>query len=68
MGTLENRLTEAVLTCTHNPCFEQKLEKYHNFYLKIIIFTAVEKLQFITYACVRNVKTAQCMQFVARPF
>ena len=25
----------------HGLCFEQKLEKYHNFHLKIIIFTAV---------------------------
>ena len=25
VGTRQNRLTEAVLTCTHNQCFEQKL-------------------------------------------
>ena len=36
-----NRLTEAVLTCNHDLCFEQKFEKYQNFHLKIIIFTAV---------------------------
>ena len=29
---------EAVLTSTHNLCFEQKYEKYQNFYLKIFIF------------------------------
>ena len=29
---------EAVLMSTHNPCFEQKYEKYQNFYLKIFIF------------------------------
>ena len=29
---------EAVLTSTHNLCFEQKHEKYSNFYLKIFSF------------------------------
>ena len=28
MGTRYNRLIEAVLTSTHNLCFEQKYEKY----------------------------------------
>ena len=32
----------AVLTCTHNLCFEQKKENYHIFHLKIIVFTAVK--------------------------
>ena len=31
MGTRKNRLGEAVLTSTHNLCFEQKYEKYQNF-------------------------------------
>ena len=31
MGTRLNRLIEAVLTGTHNLCFEQKCEKYQNF-------------------------------------
>ena len=31
MGTRENRLGEAVLTSTHNLCFEQKYENYQNF-------------------------------------
>ena len=31
MGTRWNRLDEAVLTNTHNLCFEQKYEKYQNF-------------------------------------
>ena len=26
-----NNPTEAVLTCTHNLCIEQKYEKYYNF-------------------------------------
>ena len=30
--------TEAVLTSTHNLCFEEKYETYQNFYLKIFIF------------------------------
>ena len=38
MGTRQNRLVEAVLTSTHNLCFEQKYEKYQNFYLKIFLF------------------------------
>ena len=28
---MKNRLVEAVLTSTHNLCFEQKYEKYQNF-------------------------------------
>ena len=31
MGTRENRLAEAVLTSTHNLCFEEKYEKYQTF-------------------------------------
>ena len=34
-------LTEAVLTCTHNPCFEQKYKIDKKIQLKIVIFTAV---------------------------
>ena len=36
-----NRLGNAVLTSTHNLCFEQKCKKYPNFYLKIVIFLVV---------------------------
>ena len=32
------RLIEAVLTRTFNLCFEQKYEKYQNFYMKIFRF------------------------------
>ena len=35
-------ISEAVLTCTHNLCFEQKIRKHQTFSLKIIIFTAVK--------------------------
>ena len=31
MGTRKNRLGEAVLTSTHNLCFEQKYEKHQSF-------------------------------------
>ena len=31
MGTRQNCLVEAVLTSTHNLCFEQKYEKYQSF-------------------------------------
>ena len=32
----------AVLTCTHNKCFEQKYENSQKIKLKIVIFTAVK--------------------------
>ena len=38
MGICYNRLAEAVLTSTHNLCFEQKYEKYQFFYLKMFSF------------------------------
>ena len=34
MGNRKNRLAEAVLTCTHNLCFEQKYKKYQSFLSK----------------------------------
>ena len=42
-GTRLNRLVEAVLTSTHNLCFEQKYEKYQIFYLKFFISFLVVK-------------------------
>ena len=42
------RINEAVLTCTHNICFEQKYEKSKNMkkvkknQLKIVIYTAMK--------------------------
>ena len=42
MGTRKNRLNEAVLTCTHNLCFEQKMKIVKKFQLKIVIFTDVK--------------------------
>ena len=49
MGTLKNRLSEAVLACTHNLRFEQKYENtcvVKISQLKIVIFTAVK------YCCI----------------
>ena len=42
MGTRENRLIEAVLTSTHNLCFEQKYEKYQNFLSENFFFLVVK--------------------------
>ena len=44
MGTRWNRLDEAVLTSTHNLCFEQKYEKYQyfsteNFHFLVVRFS-----------------------------
>ena len=42
MGTRKNRLSEAVLSITHNLCFEQKYENnIRIFYLKIFLFLVV---------------------------
>ena len=38
MGTL----CEAILTSTHNRCFEQKYEEYQIFYLKIFLFLVIK--------------------------
>ena len=54
MGTRYNRLNEAVLTCTHNICFEQKYENSKKNQLKIAIFYSREKLLYIAWACFRN--------------
>ena len=42
MGTRKNRLAEAVLTGTHNLCFEQKYEKYQNFLSENFPFLVVK--------------------------
>ena len=41
MGTRYNRHNEAVLTCTHKICFEQKYENSKK-KMEIVIFTAVK--------------------------
>ena len=42
MGTRLNRLTQAVLTSTHNLCFEQEYEKYQNFLSENFPFLVVK--------------------------
>ena len=40
--------------CTHDLCFEQKLEKHHNFSSENYHLNSREILQYITWACLRN--------------
>ena len=42
MSTRWNRLAEAVLTSTHNLCFEQKYEKYQSFLSEIFQYLEVK--------------------------
>ena len=42
MGTRYNRLGKAVLTSTNNLCFEQKHEKYLNFFSDNFLFLVVK--------------------------
>ena len=46
MGTRWNRLADAVLTGTHNLCFEQKYEKYVVFFFFFFFFLS-EHFQFL---------------------
>ena len=41
MGTRKNRLAEVVLMSTHNLCFEQKYEKYQNYFSENFQFLVV---------------------------
>ena len=54
MGACKNRLSEAVLTCTHDLCFEQKKRKYCNFSFENNHFYSREILLYIVWACYRN--------------
>ena len=60
MGTRKNRLSEAVLACTHDLCFVQKKKKIkykkilHFFHLKKYHFYSREILQYIARTCLRN--------------
>ena len=53
MGTCENRLNEAVLTCTHNLCFEQKYENSKKITEKCHFYSC-EKSPYIACVCFRN--------------
>ena len=48
--------SRGVLTSTHNLCFEQKYEKYQNFYLKIFIFFWWRNFQYIWITSVTAVQ------------
>ena len=54
MGTRQNRLIEAVLTCTHNICFEQKYENSQKNSIENCHFYSCEKSLYIAWACFRN--------------
>ena len=57
MGTRSNRLIKAVLSSTHNLCFEQKYEKYQIFLSENFLLFFVGKIfstYMFKYACFRN--------------
>ena len=54
MGTRKNRLAEAVLTSTHNLCFEQKCEKYQNFLSENFSFFGCKIFNIFDQARFRN--------------
>ena len=54
MGTRQNRLIEAVLTCTHNICFGQKYENSQKNSTENCHFYGREKSLYIAWACFRN--------------
>ena len=51
MGTRQNRLNEAVLTCTYNICFEQKYENSQTISTENCYFYSSEKSLYIAWAC-----------------
>ena len=51
-------LDEAVLTSTHNLCFEQKHEKYQNFLCEKLPFFSCKIFSVFEYACFHNVTKA----------
>ena len=63
MGIRLNRLAEAVLTCTHNLCFEQKSENNQKNSTESFQFLQLKKSLYITRACFRNVKVTEWPPF-----
>ena len=55
MGTRYNRLNEAVLTCTHNLCFEQKYENSQKISTENCHFYSREKSLLLNGRVFRNV-------------
>ena len=60
MGTHWNCLTEAVLTCTHNLCVEQKDENSENISNENCHFYSREKSLYVALACFRNASVLFC--------
>ena len=58
MGTCE-----AVRTCTHNLCFEQNSEKYHNFSSENYHFYSCKKSLHISWACFVMCLWMHCLLF-----
>ena len=54
MGSRGNRLAEAVLTSTHNLCFEQKYEKYQSFLSQNFQFFGAKIFYIFEWARFRN--------------
>ena len=55
MGTRYNRLSEAVLTCIHNLCFEQKYENSQIISTENCHLYSREKSLYVAWAFFRNV-------------
>ena len=69
MGTRYNRLAEAVLTSTHNLCFEQKYEKYQKFLSENFQFLEVNFSIYLNrrvFVMLR--KLISCSHFLERTF
>ena len=54
MGTRSNRLSEAVLTCSHNLCFERKYENSQNISIENCHYYSREKSLYLAWACFHN--------------
>ena len=55
MGTCYNCLGKAVLTCTHNQCFEQPYWKYQNLSREDFHFYNQKIFLYIAWVCFHNV-------------
>ena len=60
MGSLLNRLAEAILMCTHNQCFEQKILTISNIFERNFQFLQLEKSLLIAWAYIGKVLTDFC--------
>ena len=71
MGTRLNRLAKAVLTSTHNLCFEQKYEKSHTFLIENFQFLEVKFSIYLNrrvFVMLRiGFGKSKCLLFLCRP-